>query len=160
MDSRTDGPPATLHATPSWDRARFLQTLRCITLGFGQVATRYPHERSVLSEMLAQTDFGPRLDWPATLRTHTRPHFGTLVGFTTRLATWVPDVPIEGLDVGALARLELRPPEDNIVVEVNVALLRAWAPLVFTYVAAPIMLRLGTARHARSDPSAKTRVEP
>lgn len=160
MNARGRASPPTFDAAPSWDRARFLQTLRCITLGFGRGATVPPRERSAPSEMLAPTDLGPRLHWPATLRTATRPHFGTLVGFTPRIATWVPEQPIDGLEAGSTARLELRPPEDDILVEVNVALLRAWMPMVFTYVAAPIMLRLGAARHARSDPSAKTRVDP
>ncbi len=139
---------------------RFLNTLRGITLGFGPVASGDSHPRAARSQVLAQVEHGPRLHWPATLRTGTRPHAGTLVGFTTRVATWVPEQPIDALDVGDIARLELRPPEDTVVVEVNVALLRAWMPMVFTYVAAPILLRLGTAHHARSDPFAKTRVEP
>ncbi len=144
----------------SWDRAGFLQTLRSITLGFGELSTRHARGRPAPGEGFAAAEHGPRLHWPATLRTGTRPHVGTLVGFTTRMATWVPEQPLDALDVGDIARLELRPPEDSVVVELNVALLRAWMPMVFTYVAAPILLRLGTARHARSDPFAKTRVEP
>lgn len=129
----------------NWDHGYALQVVRFLALHFGASTSRYPHERTVLGE-LVDDDAGIDTDCDAIVRVGDGRWPGRLTWLAHRTARFVPCSPLPSSLGDGPVMLELRPPGTSIIVHIPSRAQPTGGALALTFVGAPVSIH--QRRHA------------